>query len=132
MVQRRDFLEPTLAGRPHWSKPPLAYWPIAAGVALAGTNGWGARLSNAFVFCFTVLLVAGCGAALWDRTTGFVAGLVYATSPFPAVGASSLSADTLLAFFEILAIYSYLRAQGSVHRASAGGCGAWVAWGWRS
>jgi 4-amino-4-deoxy-L-arabinose transferase len=131
MVQRGDLLEPTLAGRPHWTKPPMAYWPIAAGVALAGTNGWGARLSNAVVLCLTVLLVVGCGATLWDRETGVVAGLVYATSPFPAGGAWALSADTLLAFFEILAVYSYLRARRDpdAPRARWWVRGMWVAWG---
>lgn len=131
MVQRGEYLEPTLAGRPHWTKPPMAYWPIAAGVALAGTSGWGARLSNAVVFCLTVLLVAGCGAALWDRTAAIVAGLVYASSPFPAGGAWAVSADTLLAFLEVLAVYLYLRARREQDAARARGWvrAMWIAWG---
>ena len=131
MVQRGDLLEPTLAGRPHWTKPPLAYWPIAAGIALAGANGWGARASNAIAFCLAVLLVAGCGAALWDRATGVVAGLVYASSPFPAGAAYAVSADTLLALFELLAVYCYLRARRDpdAPRVRWWVRGMWVAWG---
>jgi 4-amino-4-deoxy-L-arabinose transferase-like glycosyltransferase len=131
MVQRGELLEPTLAGRPHWTKPPMAYWPIAAGIAVAGPNGWGARLANAVALCLTVLLVAGCGAALWDRTTGLVAGLVYATSPFPVGGAWALSADTVLAFFEVLAVFLYLRARrdAGTRRARWLVRAMWIAWG---
>lgn len=110
MIQHRQYLEPTLAGRPHWTKPPLAYWAIAAGIDLAGANGWGARLSNAVAFCLTVLVVAALGTVLWDRTTGLLAGLVYLSSPFPAAAAAVVSTDTLLVLWELLAVYLYLRA----------------------
>jgi 4-amino-4-deoxy-L-arabinose transferase len=110
MIQQGRYLEPTLGGRPHWTKPPLAYWAIAAGIGVAGANGWGVRLSNAFVFCATALLVAAAGAALWDPTTGLVAGLVYVSSLFPAAAAGVVSTDTLLAFWELLAVVLYLRA----------------------
>ncbi|HYG68329.1 MAG TPA: glycosyltransferase family 39 protein [Anaeromyxobacteraceae bacterium] len=130
MVRSGTYLEPTLSGRPHLTKPPLAYWTIAAGVRVAGPNGWGARLSNAILFCLTVLVVSEIGAALWDRTTGVVAGLVYLSSPFPAAAAAVVSTDTLLALLELLAIWLYLRA-----RAVAGAPAErrwiramWVAW----
>lgn len=110
MVRSGNYLEPTLAGRPHWTKPPLTYWAVAAGIRLAGPNGWGARLPNAVVFLLTVLLVAGIGATLWDPATGVVAGLVYLTSPFPAGGATVVSTDTLLTFFTVLTVYLFLRA----------------------
>ena len=130
MVRGGEYLEPTLSGRPHWTKPPLAYWAIAAGVHVAGANGWGARLANAVVFCATALLVAGIGTALWGPATGLVAGLVYLSSPFPAAAAAVLSADTLVAFFEILAMYLYARAwrEDDPRRARRLVRGMWVAW----
>ena len=119
MVRSGNYLEPTLAGRPHWTKPPLTYWTIAAGVRVAGANGWGARLPNAALFVLTVLLVAGVGATLWDPATGAVAGLVYLSSPFPAAGATVVSTDTLLTFFTVLTAFLYLRAWRSEDRARA-------------
>jgi 4-amino-4-deoxy-L-arabinose transferase-like glycosyltransferase len=131
MVQRGEYLEPTLSGRPHWTKPPMAYWAIAAGLHVAGANGWGARLANAVVFCATVLLVAGIGAALWDRETGLVAGLVYLSSLFPVAAAAALSADTLVTFFEILAVYLYVRAWREVELARSRRFvrAMWAVWG---
>lgn len=130
MVRAGDYLEPTLAGRPHLTKPPLAYWTIAAGIGLAGPNGWGARLSNAVVFCLTVLVVSAIGTTLWGRATGVVAGLVYLSSPFPAAAAAVVSTDTLLAFLELFAVYLYLRARAEEddRRASRFVRAMWLAW----
>lgn len=110
MVRSGNYLEPTLAGRPHWTKPPVTYWAIAAGLEVAGVNGWGARLSNAIAFVLTALLVAGIGATLWDPATAVVAGLVYVTSVFPAAAATVVSTDTLLTLFAVLTVFLYLRA----------------------
>lgn len=131
MLQRGEYLEPTLAGRPHWTKPPLAYWAIAAGVAVAGPNAWGARLSGAVVSCATVLVVAALGALLWGGPSGLVAGLVYLSSPFPAAAASVVSTDTLLALWEILAVFLYLRARGEAAPARARRLvrAMWIVWG---
>lgn len=98
MNRSGEYLEPTLAGRPHWTKPPATYWSIAAGLRAFGDNAWGARLPNAVAFILTAVLVGAAGAALWDTGTGALAALVYATSLFPVAAASTLSADTLLAF----------------------------------
>jgi 4-amino-4-deoxy-L-arabinose transferase-like glycosyltransferase len=111
MVRGGQYLEPTLAGRPHWTKPPVAYWTIAAGIGLLGPNGWGARLGSAVFFLLAVLVVSWIGATLWDRTTGLVAGLVYLSSPFPAAAGAIVSTDTLLAFLELLAVALFLRAR---------------------
>jgi 4-amino-4-deoxy-L-arabinose transferase-like glycosyltransferase len=131
MVQGGGWLEPTLAGRPHWTKPPLTYWTIAAGIVVVGPNGWGARLASALAFVLTVLLVAAIGETLWDRATGFVAGLVYVSSPFPAAAAAVVSTDTLLALLEVLAVFLYVRsrAEEDPRRARAWIRGMWLAFG---
>lgn len=118
MVSGR-YMEPTLAGRPHWTKPPPVYWSIAAGLSLLGPNSWGARIPNAVAFVATALLVGAIGASLWDRRTGLLATLVYSSSIFPAVGANVVSADTLLTLVEVAAVLAYVRgwrATGTVRR----------------
>ena len=105
-----NYLEPTLAHHPHWTKPPLTYWTIATGLAVLGDNTWGVRASNALAFVVTTLAVAATAATLWGATTGFVAGLIYLSSLFPVLGASVATADTLLAMWATLALLAYVRA----------------------
>ena len=96
MLERDNYLEPTLGYRPHFTKPPLTYWAIAGGMRLLGHNEWGVRLYNAVAFFLTVLAIAWIGATLWGKPTGIMAGLIYASSPFPVFGAYAVSTDTLL------------------------------------
>ncbi len=119
MLDSGNWLEPTLLGEPHWTKPPLSYWSIAAGVGLCGRNAWGARLPNALFFSLTALMVAGIGTRMWDRRTGFLAGLMYATAVYPMAVAFSVNTDTLLAFWETLAVLCFWRAEQSVNRSAA-------------
>ncbi len=105
-----NYLEPTLAHHPHWTKPPLTYWTIAGGLAVAGNNTWGVRAFSALAFVITTLAVAGTAATLWGGQPGFAAGLIYLSSLFPVVGASVATADTLLAMWTALALLAYVRA----------------------
>lgn len=113
MADGGNWLEPTLAGRPHWTKPPLAYWAIAGGIRLVGRNPWGARLPIAGIFVLTTLAVAALGRALGDRTKGALAGTIYATSLYPALVAWTVNTDTLLGLWEILAVLCFFRAERS-------------------
>ena len=38
MLVTGNWLEPQLEFQPHWTKPPLAYWCIAAGMKVFGAN----------------------------------------------------------------------------------------------
>lgn len=113
MLETGDWLVPRLDYAPHWTKPPLAYWTIAGSMALFGTNEWGARLPNAAVFVLTALALGALGRAMWDRRTGFAAGLIWAVSPFAVLAASSVHTDLLLSFGELLAVLCWWKA----HRA---------------
>ena len=110
MLETGDWLVPRLDYEPHWTKPPLAYWAVAGGMALCGTNEWGARFSNAAVFIATVIAVSALASAMWDRRTGFAAGLIYALSPFAVLAASTVHTDSLLSLWELLAVLCYWKA----------------------
>lgn len=113
MVETGKYLVPTLDYNPHWTKPPLAYWGIAMGIALFGQNEWGARFMNSLAFFLTVILVIMLGSLLWEKRVGIIAGLIYLSSPFPFFGANAISTDTLLTFWEILAVLCYVAAYRS-------------------
>jgi len=110
MLASGNWLEPTLAGEPHWTKPPLTYWAIAGGMVLLGRNEWAVRLYGAVAFALTVVGVTLLGRAMWNDRAGLVAGLVYATSPFAAGAANVATTDIVLALWEVLAVLAYWRA----------------------
>ncbi len=110
MVKSGNWMEPTITGVHHWTKPPLGYWAIAGGIKLAGVNEWGARLSNALALCLTALFVGLLAARMWnDRRTGVLAALVYATAIFPVATANTVNTDTLLCLWETLALFCFWR-----------------------
>jgi len=108
MIESGNYLEPTLDYKPHWSKPPLTYWAIAGGIKLLGRSEWGVRFYDAVAFFLTVLVVSAIGKALWGETAGYIAGLIYLSSPFPVYGACAVSTDTLLTLWELCAVFCYL------------------------
>jgi 4-amino-4-deoxy-L-arabinose transferase len=108
MLETGNFLEPTLDYTPHWTKPPMAYWSMTAGMALAGANEPGARMGNAVAFICTGLLTAWLAWRLWGQLAGMAALAVYTTSVLPVLGSTFLSTDMLLTLWETLAVACYL------------------------
>ena len=123
MLESGNWIEPTLNYAPHWTKPPLTYWAIALGINWMGHNEWGARSMNAIAFFLTTLAVTWIGRTLWDHRTGAIAGIVYATSLFPAAGAFALTSDTLLTFWEIFTVLCFLKA---CHSETSRSRGLWI------
>lgn len=111
MMESGNYMKPTLNYQPHWSKPPLTYWAIIGGMKLFGENEWGVRFFNIVAFLGAVAAVYYMGTFLWGETLGLAAGLIYVSSPLPVFGAFSVSTDTLLALWELLAVMAYLRAR---------------------
>ncbi len=110
MIQTGNYLEPQLAYKHHWTKPPMIYWAIAGGMLTFGQNEWGARIPNAIAFCLLVFLVLGMAQTL-NPGSGILAGLIFATSPLSIGGAFNLSADLLLTLFETAAMFCFVKAE---------------------
>lgn len=107
MISSGNYLEPTLDSKPHWTKPPMAYWAMAAGMAMVGPGEPSVRLGNAVAFICTGLVTAWMAWALWGEMSGWAALAIYATSVLPVLGGTILSTDILLTFFETLAVAFY-------------------------
>ncbi len=109
MLWTGDFLHPALSPElPHYTKPPLTYWALAASAAALGPNEWALRLPSALAFAFTVLLVAGLARRLRPDGPPWLPALVYATSLLPFVAAATIGTDTLLALWETLAVFGFV------------------------
>ncbi|WP_281750349.1 glycosyltransferase family 39 protein [Thermodesulfomicrobium sp. WS] len=113
MLQSGQWLEPTLDGKPHWTKPPLTYWVLAAGMAAVGQVEEGARLAQAVVFLALVGAVVLLARQWGDARLAWWAVVVTLTSLLPLLGVTFVSTDLLLTLWETLAVACYL---GSLQR----------------
>lgn len=116
MLKSGDWLLPRLNGAPYLDKPPLHFWTVAAGMGLLGAGEWGARLLHGLLFAATAGLVGALGCRLWDRPTGRLGALVYATSLLPFIAGNVLTPDTPLAASAAALAYAYWRAETSAGR----------------
>jgi len=109
MLHKKDFIVPLLNDDiSHFSKPPLTYWAIAAGIVLLGKNEWGVRLANGVAFAFTVFLIFLMAKKIYPENQ-LAPPLIYATSIFPFTAANFVTTDTLLTLWETLAVYGFVR-----------------------
>ncbi len=111
MVLSGEWLIPQLHGAPHLTKPPLAYWAIAAGLLAGGMNEWGARLYLALAYLATCALAGALGRDLLGRGRGRLVALVFGLSLLPFAAASVATTDMLLAAFETAAVWGWWRAR---------------------
>lgn len=130
MLVTGNWLEPQLEFLPHWTKPPAAYWFMAAGMKLFGVNAWGARLPGVFALALAAWGVVVIGRRLWGERVGFAAGTAFALG-FPVFGAWVVTTDIYLTAAETLAGAAFLFA---ATEAEAGkrlrfACAMWAAWG---
>ncbi len=109
MLLTGDYLIPKRDFHPHLSKPPFTYWMIAISMKILGINEWAVRLPNALFFSLTSFLVALIGQTLWDRKTGILSGLIYSTTLLPYVASNIVTTDTILVFWETVAVFSFLK-----------------------
>ena len=81
MSVRGDHPVPALQDSPRPVVPPLIFWAINAGAKLTGgVNEWSARLPSALSAIAALLLIMRLGTVLYDRRTGILGALVFATS----------------------------------------------------
>jgi 4-amino-4-deoxy-L-arabinose transferase-like glycosyltransferase len=108
MLMTGDYITPRLYGAPWFEKPPLMYWLSALGYKLFGINEAGARWPSALAGAVCVFFVYWCGRKLWDRSAGFLAGLVAATSIGSFAFARAASMDMLLTACLTMALAFFL------------------------
>ena len=104
MLERGDWVVPTLEGEPYLDKPPLMYWLVMASYSAFGVADWAARLVPAAAVHLTVLLVYLFGTrALGERPALWGAVLLAAVPGLMTVG-RVLILDGLLTLWLTLAL----------------------------
>jgi 4-amino-4-deoxy-L-arabinose transferase-like glycosyltransferase len=110
MWAKGEYVVLSLHDRLYTDKPPLFFWAINGfGRILGGVDEWAARLPSAASGLLCLFLVHRLGTWLYDRRTGLVAALVFATSFQIAERARWASIDMTLNLFVLAAILLFWR-----------------------
>lgn len=104
----------------YYSKPPMVAWLIALSTSVLGDGALAIRLASPLLHAVTSVALARVGIMLFDRATGFWAGLLYLLMPAVSVSATVMSTDPALLTFWSLALAAFVGAL------RARGCWAWA------
>ena len=125
MWDRGDYVVLSRNNQLYTDKPPLFFWAINGfGRLLGGIDEWAARLPSAFATLLAMLLIARLGAWLYDRRTGILAALVFATSLQILARGRWASIDMTLNVFVLAAIMLLWR--GRVRPETSAGSFRWA------
>jgi 4-amino-4-deoxy-L-arabinose transferase-like glycosyltransferase len=116
MLQRHDFVTPTIDGIRFFDKPPLMYWMAAASMRVFGIHDWAARLPLALgvlallfaVYALGIRLFAAISSAEFPDRGGLYAALAMATSIGPYLYTRFYIPDILIALWMTLSIHLFL------------------------
>ena len=110
IVKGGDWVSLHLYGQPYLEKPPLFFWLIALSSYLwQGFTSFSARFPSAFFGTLTVLIIFFMGKNLYDSRTGFLSGLVLATSFLFARYSTRVHIDATLTFFTTASLFCFLQ-----------------------
>ena len=108
MVESGDWLTPHFNYEYRFEKPILYYWLAATAYLIVGIGETAARLPSALAGLGLTLLAFASARRWYDPSTGFLAGVITATSFGYVAMARQALPDLTLAFFITLAIWAAL------------------------
>jgi 4-amino-4-deoxy-L-arabinose transferase-like glycosyltransferase len=116
MLQRHDYVTPTIDGIRFFDKPPLMYWMAAGSMHLFGIHDWAARLPLALgvlallcaVYALGIRLFASVSPPSHPDRGGLYAALAMATSIGPYLYTRFFIPDILIALWMTLSVHLFL------------------------
>ena len=126
MLQRHDYVTPTIDGIRFFDKPPLMYWMAAGSMRRFGEHDWAGRLPLALMVLALLLAVYALGRRLFGERGGFYAALALATALGPYLYTRFFIPDIMIALWMTLGVHLFLIALG---RAAQAERTAWVSAG---
>jgi 4-amino-4-deoxy-L-arabinose transferase-like glycosyltransferase len=123
MLQRHDFVTPTIDGIRFFDKPPLMYWMAAASMRVFGIHDWAARLPLALGVLALLYAVNALANRLYAAHTdraGLYAALAMATSLGPYLYTRFYIPDILIALWMTLSVHLFLIALEQIESVSRG------------
>jgi 4-amino-4-deoxy-L-arabinose transferase-like glycosyltransferase len=116
MMQRHDYVTPTIDGIRFFDKPPLMYWMAAGSMHVFGVHDWAARLPLALgvlallfaVYALGNRFFAAVSPAAYQDRGGFYAALAMATAIGPYLYTRFYIPDILIALWMTLSVHLFL------------------------
>jgi 4-amino-4-deoxy-L-arabinose transferase-like glycosyltransferase len=110
MVERGDWILMHVNGKTYEDKPPLFFWLIALSSFLwQGFTSFSARFPSGLFGTLTVLLTFFLGKKLYGLRTGFLSGLILATSFEFAYLSTRANIDATLTFFITASLLCFIQ-----------------------
>jgi len=110
MVQRGDWILMHFNGKTYADKPPLFFWLIGLSSYLCGGfTSFSVRFPSALFGTLTVILTFIFGRCLYGSRTGFLSGMVLATSLEFAYLSTRANIDTTLTFFTTASLLCFFQ-----------------------
>jgi 4-amino-4-deoxy-L-arabinose transferase-like glycosyltransferase len=129
MLETGDWLVPHFWYLPHFDKPPLTYWLVAASMKLFGQNEWAVRLPVALAGLSGVWAAWLLGCSMGGRRVGFWSVLILQTNLLYFAMSRMLTTDIFLTQFVAWAIYFFWRSWLCLRNPPAGGSSKYF-WNW--
>ena len=109
MVNGGDWVLMHFNGKIYEDKPPLFFWLIGLASSLfGGFSSFSVRFPSALFGTLTVLLTFFIGGSLYTSRTGFLSGLILATSLGVFRFSTRANMDTTLTFFTTASIFCFI------------------------
>jgi 4-amino-4-deoxy-L-arabinose transferase-like glycosyltransferase len=126
MIETGDWLTPHFWYLPHFDKPPLTYWLVAASMKLFGQNEWAVRLPVALAGLSGVWAAWLLARSIGGPRAGRWSVLILQTSLLYFTMSRMLTTDIFLTQFVAWAIYFFWRSWVCLKNSPAAG----RFWGW--
>lgn len=109
MIQNRDWINLYHGYEPYYEKPPLYMWIMATFFRMFGVNEFLARLPSAISGLLLIWVTYLIGAELFDKRTGFLAGLILLGSNIFVREARNGTTNMMLTLFIFTGTYSFIQ-----------------------
>lgn len=107
MMERGNWVVPIFNDELRPQKPVLLYWLIMSAYQVFGVSEFAARFWSAALAVATSVICYFLVRRLFDSATGFLAGLILATSVMFVVAGRAATPDSVLIFCQTLALFLY-------------------------
>jgi 4-amino-4-deoxy-L-arabinose transferase-like glycosyltransferase len=111
MLENGSYLEVFHRGRDYLDKPPLLFWLSSFSFSIFGIENWAYRLPSILFIYLGIYSTLRLGRLLYNKTTGYVAAIIFATTQSIFIISHDVRTDTILvgaAIFSVWGIVAFL------------------------